>query len=117
MLGDLSHARGSSDVSFHPCSWITSRPRCAQGEDVVRLSEGMEVLMPQKRTPGSRTDKGPTPEKGGPARRMSTREATAMRRRDALVEQLQKSGLSREKALERAMETMRDNGRGDWRNG
>src|SRR5260370_19007955 len=44
--------------------------------------------MNQKRTPGSRSDKGPTPEKGGPARRMSTREAMAMRRRDALVEKL-----------------------------
>lgn len=74
--------------------------------------------MTQKRTPGSRSDRGPTPEKGGPARRMSTREAMAVRRRDALVKKLQdEQGLSKEEALERAMATMRDNGRGDWRAG
>lgn len=74
--------------------------------------------MNQKRTPGSRSDKGPIPEKGGPARRMSTREATAMRRRDALVKKLQdEHGISKEEALERAMATMRENGRGDWRAG
>jgi len=70
------------------------------------------------RTPGSRTDKGPTPEQGGPARRMSTREAMAMRRRDALAKRLQKEkGLSKEAALREAVKIMRDNGRGDWRAG
>lgn len=49
---------------------------------------------------------------------MSTREAMAMRRRDALVKELQeKQGLSKEKAREQAMRIMRDNGRGDWRAG
>lgn len=72
--------------------------------------------MTQKRKPGSRSDKGPTPEKGGPARRRSTREAMAMRRRDALVEKLQaEDGISKEEAMKRAMAILRDNGRGDWR--
>jgi hypothetical protein len=74
--------------------------------------------MTTKRTPGSRSDKGPPPTKGGPARRLSTREAMAMRRRDALVEKLRsEQGLSKEEALDRAMSIMRDNGRGDWRAG
>jgi hypothetical protein len=74
--------------------------------------------MSQKRTPGSRSDKGPTIAEGGTARRMSTREAMAIRRRDALIEELQtEEGLSKEDAFERAMAIMRDNGRGDWRAG
>jgi hypothetical protein len=73
--------------------------------------------MTTKRTPGSRSDKGPSPTKGGTARHLSTREAMAMRRRDALVKKLQAEGHSKEEAMDRAMAIMRDNGRGDWRAG
>lgn len=74
--------------------------------------------MVTKRTPGSRTDRGPPAEEGGPARRLHTQETIALRRRDALVKKLQeRQGLSKEKALEEAMKIMRDNGRGDWRQG
>lgn len=69
------------------------------------------------RKPGSRSDKGPPPTEGGVARPASTREAMAMRRRDALAAKLQAEGLPEEEVRAQAMATMRENGRGDWRDG
>ena len=74
--------------------------------------------MAQKRTPGSRTDRGPTAQQGGRAEFVKAQEAMATRRRDALIKKLMKEqGLSKEKAFEQAMKIMRDNPRRDWRQG
>jgi hypothetical protein len=49
---------------------------------------------------------------------MSRKPTGEVRRRVALAKQLQdEHGISKEEALERAMTTMRDNRRGDWRAG
>jgi len=47
----------------------------------------------------------------------SNRTEKALRRRAQLIARLEAEGLSPEEAKQRAMETMRDNPRGDWRNG
>ena len=47
----------------------------------------------------------------------SNRTEKALRRRVQLIARLEAEGLSPEEAKQQAMEIMRDNPRGDWRNG
>lgn len=49
--------------------------------------------------------------------KLGNRTNKALKRLEKLTEQYEAQGLSKEEAKKRALETMRDNGRGDWRAG